>query len=127
MVETIGLERQDYPRGTKEKGTFVQPGAVFPPTEAVPNWTDSDSLTVSSTVIQLNAAFRSRNDYCLITVETATLRFWLDGTNPTASTGHEVSPGDELILETVDELQDIQFIRRDGTDGVLRCSFGNRL
>lgn len=128
MPDLIGLRRQDFPRGTPDGGAYVQTpdGKPLATKEGVPDWTGSHSLTVSSTAVLLNEGRRLSNNYCLITIETAAVRFWLDGTEPTATTGHQALVGDTITLETEDELQDIQFIRRDGTDAVLTCSFGRR-
>ena len=121
-----GLPRQAHPIGDVEQGQVVQTVSTFPTTEVVPDWTKSKDLTVSSSVVQLDQALRLSNNYCFITIETATIRYWPDGTVPSATSVHELDAGDTLTLETADELQDIQFIRRDGTDATLRCSFGNR-
>ncbi len=53
------------------------------------------------------------------------MRYWPDGTVPTATAGHRLGVGDILELQTRDALQDIQFIS-EGTDGTLMCSSGNR-
>ncbi len=123
-----GLPRGVIPRGTPEGGAYVQTpdGRPLATIEAVPDWTGSDSLTVSSVTVLLQEGRRLSNNYCLIAVETAAVRFWLDGTAPTSTTGLVAEVGDIIILETVDELQDVQFIRRDGADAVLSCNFGRR-
>lgn len=120
-----GLSRQAFPVGDAEHGQYVQPGSNFPTMEVTPDWTATQSLTVSSSSVQLDDR-RLSNNYALITSETAVVRFWLDGTVPTATTGHELGIGDILELTAADELQDVQFIRRDPTDATLRVSYGNR-
>ncbi len=62
MPDLLGLRRQDYPRGTPDGGLFVQPSKTFFTTEAVPDWSTSLSLTVSSTAIQLDQAARLSHD-----------------------------------------------------------------
>lgn len=117
--------RELYPIGDQH-GQVVQTVTPFPVEQNVPNWTQEEPLTVSSTVIQLNKAMRLSNNYCLITVQAANIRYWIGGRVPTTSEGHELFDGDTLILESADELNDIQFIRQSGTDAILACSFGNR-
>ncbi len=84
-----------------------------------------ESLTVSSTAVSFTAAtIPQLADYALVTVESGAVRFRLDGTAPTATVGHELEDGDVLELNQRHELVNAKFIRRDGTDATLRCSFG---
>lgn len=122
----ISDKRQAYPIGDVEHGQFIQADKPIPTQENKPDWQQEEPLTVSTGVVQLNQAFRTSNNYCYITVEDAAIRYWIGGRIPTAAIGHPLEIGDILVLENSDELNDVQFIRRDGADSTLHCSFGNR-
>ena len=126
-LDRANLEGQRQPFSVgDEYGQLVQAVKPLPTQQATVNWTQEQALTVSSTVVQLDQAFRLSNNYCYISVESASIRYWVGGLEPSATTGHQLDPGDVLVLESADELNDIQFIRRDGVDATLNCSFGNR-
>ena len=83
-----------------------------------------ESITVSTTAVSLTAATVAARSAALITVESAAVRFRLDGTAPTATVGHVLLPDDGLELEG-GELSKAQFISRDGSTATLRASYGN--
>lgn len=83
-----------------------------------------ETLTVSTVSVGLTAATFDQQEFALITVETAAVRFRLDGTAPTSTVGHVLSPGDTLELTSGEQLSMIRFIRRDGVDATLSCSYG---
>lgn len=83
-----------------------------------------ESVTVSSTAIGITGTLTdNQENMALITLETAAIRFWLDGTAPTSSVGHILDPGDVLRLED-GELLGFKAIRKDGTNATLRVSVG---
>lgn len=88
------------------------------------NYSASESLTVSNTSVGLTEATFGNLTHAFITCEVAAVRFWLDGTAPTATVGHNLEVGDTLELESEPQLQNVRFIRRDGVDSTLRCSYG---
>jgi len=82
-------------------------------------------LTISSTAVALTAAtYTKERSYTLITVEDGAVRFRLDGTDPATDVGHTLEPGDVLKLDSFMQLKNARFVRRDGTDAVLSCSYG---
>jgi len=83
-----------------------------------------ESISVSSTAVILTVATYGPRPYAFITVETAPIRFRLEGTAPTATEGHLAEPGDVIHLRNHDQLQDFQAIRT-GADAVIKCSYGN--
>lgn len=87
---------------------------------------DFESLTISSAsaVAITSTIIDQHPDDGLITVETAAVRFRIDGTAPTATVGHVLEVGDVLELRGMGELSKFQAIRRDGTDATLRVSTG---
>ena len=90
-----------------------------------PDFDAFESVTVSTSSVGLTAATFGDAQYALITVETAAVRFRLDGTAPTATVGHVREVGEGLELDRNTQLEDIRFIRRDGADATLRVSYGD--
>lgn len=91
------------------------------------NFAAFESITVDATAggVALTTATIAKQNDALITVETAQVRFTLDGTAPTASAGHILEVGDVLELDSSEALELARFIRTGGVSGVLRCSYGN--
>jgi len=84
-----------------------------------------ESITVSGSASGLTTATVADHIAALITVETAAVRFRLDGTNPTSSEGTALEIGDELLLDSAQQLAGVNFIRRDGTSATLKCAYGS--
>jgi hypothetical protein len=84
---------------------------------------DYESITVSTTALGFtatkitvaNTAIGSANPRrakeVLLTVETNTIRFRLDGTDPTAAEGHLLAVGDSLNIEGEDNIRRFRMIR----------------
>jgi len=85
---------------------------------------NSETLTVSSAAVGITAAeLAGQPDYAFITVEGAAIRFWVDGTDPTATVGHPAENGGTIELFG-DELVKFRAIRRDGVNATLSISLG---
>ena len=86
---------------------------------------DFETLTISTAAVAITAGIIDQHhDDALITVETAAVRFRIDGTAPTATVGHILNPGDTLGLRGMGEMSKFQAIRKDGTDATLQVSTG---
>jgi len=84
-----------------------------------------ESLTVDNTSGGVALASVATNaDHARLTLETAQIRFRVDGTAPTSSEGHLLEVGDVLALEGKGELQKFRAIRTGGTSGVLKVTYG---
>ena len=85
-----------------------------------------EAVTVSSTAIGITATVSDGilPAAALITVENAAIRYTVDGTTPTATTGHTALPG--AVFELVDrgEVANFLAIRRDGSDATLKVTPG---
>ena len=87
---------------------------------------DFETLTVSTTSVGISSGIvDQQHNYAFITVETAAIRFRLDGTAPTASVGHPAEAGSTITLNG-DEVPKFRAIRRDGVDSSLSISTGFR-
>lgn len=83
-----------------------------------------ESITVSGAAGGLTSGTIAGMKSALITVETAQVRFTLDGTTVTATAGHLLEVGDVLELDSFNSMELVSFIRTGGTSGTLRCSYG---
>ena len=128
MPDSLGLPIERVgPRGTPEGGIVVQATEARPTVASRPTGTlEPGPITVSTAVLGLDGAQKLSNNDACVTVEDAAVRYWIGGRIPTATVGHPLEIGDILILENADELQDVQFIRRDAVDATLHVSYGNR-
>lgn len=118
--------RQQFPVGDTINGQLVQVNKPLPVSDSIPAWTGFASYTISTAVLGLGA-IRGSFNRAFITVETNAVRFTVDGTLPTASVGHLLSPGDTLDLESKDEVNEFQVIRQGAADATLFVTFGNEV
>ena len=87
------------------------------------NAANYESVTVANFAIGLTAGTYGANVYALITCETAQIRFRIDGTNPTASEGHILNPGDILKLDSNADIVAFRAIRTGATSGVIKATY----
>lgn len=117
-------DRQQFPVGDTQFGQLVQTNKPLQVKNEVPNWDAFGTITVSTAVLTLTPNHLNHN-YAMITVETNPVRYTVDGTIPTASLGHLLSPGDILELTSVQEVKNFRVIRQSAADATLMASFGN--
>ncbi len=60
-----------------------------------------------------------------VTLDTADIRYTVDGTTPTATSGHAMVVGDKLWLG-YKEMRNFKAIRSGGSDGKIRATHGLR-
>mgnify|MGYP001604446641 CR=1 FL=1 len=60
---------------------------------------------------------------CVITVETAPLRWLADGTAPTSTAGHVANPTDVLEIQNAGEMGNFRAIRTGATSATIRVSY----
>ncbi len=84
-----------------------------------------EQLTISTTAIGwasttvAPAANAPEVTYCVGILETADVRYGVDGTNPTSSVGHLLRAGDQLEVVGIDNIRRFRAIRAGSTNGVL--------
>lgn len=86
-----------------------------------------EALTVGAAAVACTAATLAVAGYekavrAWITVEGADIRYRLDGTNPTAATGHRLNDGLPLEVEGYTNLERLRFIAVTGT-ATVRLSY----
>ena len=68
----------------------------------------------------------AKYDICtkaFITVETAQIRFTVDGTAPTITVGHILNAGDNLTIDSNEDIAAFRAIRTSSTSGVIQCTY----
>lgn len=84
-----------------------------------------ESLAVGATAVPLTEGTYGACPNALCTVETASIRWTIDGTTPVAGgPGHLAAAGEVIELHTEAEVRGFRAIRETGTSAVLRCSYG---
>ena len=87
-----------------------------------------ESIVVSSTPIGFTegtfaASGASPARAAFITVEDASCRYRIDGTDPTSSEGHLLSSGDDKTIEGLENLYNFRAIREAPVDATLRVTY----
>lgn len=86
----------------------------------------AEALTVSTTAVGFTASTYGAANFARVYVDSADVRVSFGGGTPTASTFTPVDAGDEIMLESNDEIARFLAIREGGTDATLRVEFGKR-
>jgi len=82
------------------------------------------TLTISTSAVSLTVPDRA--NAAIITVETASIRFWDTGAVPTSSEGHLATSGTSIVYSDATErslLTNFQAIRATGTDATIQVSY----
>ncbi len=87
---------------------------------------DFETITVADTAIgftasKLNASPKPKRVF--ITVESAPLRYRMDGTAPTSTVGHNMVPSQSLTLEGISQLNNFKAIRTGATSATLQVTY----
>ena len=85
-----------------------------------------ESLTISSTAVGLTASVYGedvRVMQAFITLESAQIRFRIDGNNPTTTEGHLLEAGQNLTLENYNAIKNFRAIRTGSSDGNIRVTY----
>lgn len=86
---------------------------------------NTESITVSNTAIGFTSATispeRKTKPYkAVFTVETAAIRFTVDGSTPTSSVGFLAQIGDIVTINGEGDIKNFRAIRTDATDAVIQ-------
>ena len=84
-----------------------------------------EAITVDNTVggKACTTAKVGTSTKAFITVETAQIRFTIDGTAPTTTVGHLLNIGDILELDSAEDIAAFRAIRTGATSGVIHCTY----
>ncbi len=123
------LETNPPPIGNRRYGqaTFLTgSAAVIPVNTGDVDWRDFETLTVSTTALQITEAIRDF-DRAYITVESQIVRYRVDGGVPTATVGIRLGVDDILELHGKGEVEKFRVIRQDASDATVRVTVGMRV
>lgn len=87
---------------------------------------DFETIPVASVGIGFTAsklASSPKPKKVFISVETARIRYRIDGTDPTSTVGHILDPMDTLTLEGFSQLNNFKSIRTGTTSGTLQVTY----
>ena len=82
-----------------------------------------EALAVAGAAVGFTAATFLAATVAFVQCQDAAIRYRLDGTNPTATVGLRLDPGDVLVLDFPDQISRIRFIRESGTSAVAFAQF----
>lgn len=83
-----------------------------------------EAVTVADTAIGLTAStYTAEAQVAFCTLETAEIRYRLDGGTPTTSVGHPLSPLQSMVLMGY-QIPKLKAIRTGSVSGSLKCSYG---
>ena len=83
-----------------------------------------ETITVANTTIGFTASkITAPVSEAVCTLETAQIRFRVDGTDPTSSEGHLLETGQKWSSVNAVEIGNFRAIRTGGVSGVLKCSY----
>jgi len=89
----------------------------------------TETLTVANSVQVLTASkYKDSNTSggatdAFITLETAQIRYYYDGTTPTSTTGHILDVGGTLVLRGQNQMSQFKCIRTGSTSGVITVTY----
>jgi hypothetical protein len=81
-----------------------------------------EKLAISSSAVGLTEAIAEGMNHALVTVETESIRFRTDGVAPDATTGHLVTAGNSITLESRREITQFSAIR-ESADATVQVSY----
>ena len=85
-----------------------------------------ESITVADAAISLTSATYDQVGYniqAFITLETAQVRWRIDGTDPTSSEGHLLEIGQNLSLNDSQAVKNFRAIRTGSSSGVIKVTY----
>ena len=107
-----------------------------PPVKAVcsgqtftPSFFAKESLTISTTALPGTATVYNPSGaintarYAFVTVETNPIRYWLDGSVPTAFLGHLVATNGSFEVCGINAVRNFQMIRQGAADATVMISY----
>ena len=88
--------------------------------------TGHESVTVADTAIGFDATAANNHGVrpaaAVITVETASIRYTVDGTTPTTTVGHLAEPGDVIYITDMAQCSRFLAIRETGVSATIKVT-----
>jgi outer membrane receptor protein involved in Fe transport len=88
---------------------------------------DDEQLTIDNTVggISLSPAKYGTSTKAFIQVETAPIRFRINGSAPTSTLGTLLEIGDSLELDSIDDIANFKVIRTTAVNATINCIYSS--
>lgn len=128
---TVGEWRRNMRRLMKARqGLGVVLLLLLVDTVAAAPYRTYGQLTVAATAVPLTSTVINPNGWpqmrhCLLRLETAEIRWRIDGIAPTSSVGAPLEPLETLLLDAPEEIQAFRAIGTGGTSGTLNITCWN--
>jgi len=103
--------------GSADKPLYVGVGATG--NEASAN----EIVTVADSAIGLTSGTYGDATKATMTLETAQIRIWKDGSDPTTTEGHLIEAGDVITLNSASDIANFKAIRVGATSGTLMVTY----
>lgn len=98
----------------------VRTGDIVPNRTATAGAADN-ALTVADSVVQHGLTLHAETTHIMFDVQTAAVRFTVDGSDPSASNGHRMEAGDSATWPRI-KMEVAKFIRESSTSAVIHMS-----
>jgi len=86
---------------------------------------DKETIIVSSTVVRFTQSkiAQCKIAFCTLDPNGGAIRFWMDGSTPTSTEGHYISPGQNIMITGNSNVSNFKAIRASTLDGRLQVSY----
>ena len=113
-------------------GAILAISLMAPANQVLANAYDTEAFTVASSVVNFDSAVYDKGDNnrpfkAIFIVETAQIRFTLDGTDPTTTVGLIAEVGDIVTITGEHDIQTFKAIRTGATSATLQPIYFNGL
>jgi len=86
---------------------------------------DKETITVGSTAVGFTSSkiTNCKVAFCTLDPDGGAIRYWIDGSTPTATSGHYVAAGDSFTIVGTNNIRNFKAIRVGADDGTLQSTF----
>jgi len=86
---------------------------------------DKETITVGSTAVGFTSSKITNCKVAFCTLDTGggAIRYWIDGSTPTATSGHYVAAGDSFTIIGTNNIRNFKAIRVGADDGTLQVTY----
>ena len=86
---------------------------------------DKETITVGSTAVGFTSSKISncKIAFCTLDPDGGAIRFWIDGSTPTSTSGHYVAPGGNITIAGPNNISNFKAIKAGTRDGVLQVTY----
>lgn len=89
----------------------------------VTNVVSNPTATKTTVAVPADPGRARRARAALISVETNGIRYRFDGGNPSATDGHPAAAGETILIEGIEAVKRLKFIRSGGADATVQITY----